>query len=445
MKRIFALLSVCAFALSFSACRKTEPSEGSSYYAQEVAKLEASEGASDEEVGIPDNFSENSPANSLEPASGSAADTEFIADIHEWAEDNVLYNINNTYELTERYYLPFKRVEGTAALWYGAGNVPALNEIYDPYKAVSFAKAHWDDGEDVCAPFISRCLKAGELSIGSDSSTALCFKLLNSRLGFGQFLPMNDDKTVTLPEYAAPGDIVQLYCSYEGLMIHSMIVVGKDESGHMKVCCHNPENSGEDAFCYEKLCNSCLSPLREVFFFHFYGDEDDGAPDIIRENQDLLLYENSGFAIPNQYYNRAHAAEFARSSPIDGIGQFGAEQTSAALAAGGLNVGVPIQTALFMQLMKSRLGAVYSLPINPDRTVTLPKFAKEGDVCFLYCPEEALIYSSFIVNGADADGKMLGCSRDRINDENSAFKVESVCPSSKCNSKINEVLLFHFN
>lgn len=436
MKRIFALLSVCAFALSFSACRKTDPSEGSSFYAQEVTKLEASEISSAAEISLNDLFSE--------PTDGLKTEPEFIVDIHEWAEDNVLYNINNTYELTDRYYLPFNRVDKTAALWYGAGNVPALDEKYDAVKAVTFAKAHWNDGLDVCAPFISRCLKEGDLSVGSDSSTALCFKLLNSRLGFGQFLPMNDDKTVTLPEYARPGDIVQLYCSYEGLMIHSMIVVGKDEYGRMKVCCHNPEDSGEDAFRYEKLCNSCLSPLREVFFFHFY-DEDESAPDIIRENQDLLLYEDSGFAIPNQYYDRRHAAEFARSSPIDGIGQFGAERTSAALAAGGLNVGVPIQTALFMQLMKSRLGAVYSIPINPDRTVTLPRFAEEGNVCFLYCSEEALIYSSFIVNGTDEDGKMLGCSRDKINDEKSAFKVESVCPSSICNGKINEVLLFHFN
>ena len=436
MKRILALFSVCAFALSFSACRRSDPSENSIPFAQGITKPETSDISSAEESSPPDQ--------APEPTDGLKTESVFIDDIHEWADGNVLYNINNTYELTDRYYLPFKRIDRPAALWYGAGKVPALNEKYDPDKAAAFAKAHWDDGLDVCAPFVSRCLKEGGLSVGSDSSTALSFKLLNSRLGFGQFLPMNDDGTVTLPEYARPGDIVMLYCSYEGLMIHSMIVVGNDENGHMKVCSHNPEDSGQDAFISEDLCNSCFTPLREVFFFHFYG-EDDRAPDIIRENQDLLLYEDSGFAIPNQYYDCQHAVEFAKNSPIDGIGQFGAEQTSAALSAGGISVGTPIQTALFLQLMKSRLGSVYSIPINPDRTVTLPKFAEEGDVCFLYCSEEALIYSSFIVNGTDEDGKMLGCSRDRINNEKSAFKVESVCPSSKCSGKINEILLFHFD
>lgn len=443
MKRIFAMLLLCALALSFSACKKTEitaPTQSFAYSANDLAEPEissappvlssyAADGAVDQRSETPQNQNGGS---------------EFIDDIHEWDENNVLYNINETYEITDRYYMPFEWVEQRAALWHGAGNVPALNERYDPDKAVEFAKAHWNDGVDVCAPFISRCLKAGELSIGSDSSTALCFMLLNSRLGFGQFVPINDDGSITLPEYARPGDIVQLYCSYEGLMIHSMIVTGFDEDGHIKVCCHNPENSGQKALRYEKPCNSCLTPLHEAFFFHFYG-EGEWQPEPFLENTDTLLFENTGYAIPNQHYDREKAVTSVKSaSIIDGVGMFGAKQTSAALTSGGLNVGTPIQTALFMRLMKSRLGAMYSVAINPDRTVTLPEFVREGDVCFLYCPDEELIYSSFIIKGADADGKMLGYSRDKINDENRAFKVESLCPSSFCDANIKEVVIYHF-
>lgn len=367
----------------------------------------------------------------------------FIDDIHEWEEDNVLYNINNTYELTDRYYLQFARTEA-GVLWYGAKDVPALNEKYRPDEAVEFARAHWDDDLDVCAPFISRCLKAGGLSIGSDSSTALCLMLVNSRLGFGQFLPMNDDFTVTLPEYARPGDVVQLFCSYEGLMIHSLMFVGNDENGLMKVCCHNSKNSGTYAFRSQELCNSCLTPLKEVFYFHFYG-EGEARPEAALGDNDTLLFENTGYAVPGQHYDRAEAAECAKRDPIDGIGQFGAEHTSAALSAGGINVSTPIQSALFMQLMKSRHGSMHSIPVNPDRTVTLPEFVREGDVCFLYCPKEAMFYSSFIIKGADADGKMIGYSRDKINNENSAFKVESVCPSSICDGAVTEVMLYHFD
>lgn len=439
MKKIFALILVCALALSFSACKKVEKPETASITVKsenDLAGLAYPTVSNDAESAAPDKPAEH--------VSEQKTSSEFIDDIHEWDENNVLYNINNTYEITERYYKPFEWYETPSALWHGAGNVSALNEKYDADKAVTFAKAHWNDGADVCAPFISRCLKAGELSIGSDSSTALCFMLLNSRLGFGQFLPMNDDKTISLPEYARRGDVVQLYCSYEGLMIHSMIVTGFDESGRIKVCCHNPENSGQDALRYEKDCNSCLTPLHEVFYFHFY-DEGEEPPEQILKNTETLLFENTGYAIPNQHYDRQSAAEYAKNDPIDGIGQFGAEQTTAALAAGGINVGTPIQTATFMQLMKSRHGEMYSVAINPDRTVTLPEFVREGDVCFLYCPDEAMFYSSFIIKGADEHGKMLAYSRDKINNENHAFKVESVCPSSICDANIKEVVIYHFD
>lgn len=432
MKRILVILSVCAAALTLSACQKTERAEPVIVFTAQGAVKDPEPESKNDAVSEPE----------PEPQPEPEETPVHIEDIHEWAEDNALYNINTIYELTGRYYLPYERTDSPAALWYGSGNI-ASDESYDADKAVEFAREHWNDGLDVCAPFISRCLKAGGLSIGSDSSTGLCLMLLDSGLGFGQFLPINDDRTVTLPDYAAPGDVVQLYCPYEGLMIHSLIFVGNNENGAMKVCCHNSKNSGKYAFKCDKYCYSCLSGLKEVFYFHFYGEEELNEP--MLEDENVRLFENSGYVSPDLHYDRKSAVRAVMNAPIDGLGQFGAQQTSAALTAGGLEVGTPIQTALFMRLVKSRLGEAYTLPVNADRTVTLPDFAGEGDVCFLYCSDEALIYSSFIVKGVDVDGKMLGYTRDRVNDENTAFRVESVCPSSICDGEITEVLLFHFS
>lgn len=389
---------------------------------------------------LPDSEPTSAPEFSETPA---ASEPVFLEDIHEWADGNYLYNNNISFNRTDRFYMPFTREEQPAALWYGMENTSALDEVYDPSSAVEFAKAHWDDGLDVCAPFISRCLRAGGLSVGSDSSTSLCLMLLNSRLGFGQFLPINADTTVTLPDYASPGDVVQTYCSYEGLMIHSLMFVGNDENGLMKVCCHNSRNSGTYAFRCGSECYACGAPLREVFYYHFLSEGEE-LPEAVL-GKDTLLMENVSCRVPDQAYDRQKALEYIESDPLDGIGQYGALRTSKALKAGGIDVSSPVQSALFMQLMKSRHGTMYSIAINPDRTVTLPDLAEAGDVCFLLCSDEAMIYSSFLIKGADKDGKMLAYSQDKINDDTKPFRVESVCPSSVCDGEIKEVILYHFD
>ncbi len=68
-----------------------------------------------------------------------------------------------------------------------------------------------------------------------------------------------------------------------------------------------------------------------------------------------------------------------------------------------------------------------------------------GAICFLYCPREGLIYSSFLIKGADSVSKMLAYSQDKINNDSSPFRVESVCPGSKCGGEIRDVILFTFD
>lgn len=96
-----------------------------------------------------------------------------------------------------------------------------------------------------------------------------------------------------------------------------------------------------------------------------------------------------------------------------------------------------------MQLLKSRLGSAYTLPVNQNRTVYLPDFAEEGDACFIYCPEDAIMFSSFLISGKDEYGRMTAHSYDLLNNGRSAFKVDSICPG--CDCEVDEVVFYHFD
>lgn len=430
MKKHYAIIAL-ALAVSLTGCRENNSDRtlgalnehNAESFAQQISPEPAESTESEE------------PVDSAKGADSEPITPVHIEDIHDWDENNRLYNIDGVYDNVERYESEFEAVDGLKALW--SGNHAPLSQKYDPNAAVEFAKAHWNDDLDVCAPFVSRCLKAGGLSIGSHSSTLLSMQLLNSGLGFGQFVKVNGDRTVTLPDYAAPGDVVQVYCPYEGTMNHSLLFVGNDEDGNMRVCCHNLANSGKYAFKVDRRCYDCSTPIAQVFFYHFYGENEtlpDGIP------QDAILFEDSGYVIPNETYDREKAAKYASENPYDGLGQLGAEHLWAALSEGGIKEGYPIQTATFMQLVKSRLGT-----INPDRTITLPKYVQEGDVCLLYCPGEGMIYSSFIIKGADEQGRMLAYSHDKVNDSTMPFLVESVCPSVVCEGNITRAMIYHFD
>lgn len=42
--------------------------------------------------------------------------------------------------------------------------IPASAAVYDAAAAISYAKAHWNDGKGECAEFVRDCLKAGGLT-----------------------------------------------------------------------------------------------------------------------------------------------------------------------------------------------------------------------------------------------------------------------------------------
>lgn len=451
MKKIIAIILLCCFALTVTGCEKTENpdvisvssenSDGSSKTssgASSPSGTDVSETSSGTQVSIPVQSIPNLP---------TTDDPDTVSGIHDLSNGNFIYNPNVTdTSNTRRYYGDFGWINESKTLWVSSIDEKPW-ESYDWEAAVAYGRAHWDDGVGLCAPFISKCITVGNITEYTESSTSITLQLLHSRLGFGQFVPYNkSDHSITLPEYARPGDVIQIYCSYEGCMIHSLLMVGTDDEGKLKVVCHNLRNGGFNTFHVDHLndpCYDCESETVEVFFYHFFRDEDAGLPEEIVDDKDILLWEKQGYTVQNEKYDREAALAYARSNHADGLGYYGASHTSDILRAGNISVGYPNQSALFLQLLKSHLGTAYSQRVRADRTVILPQYAKAGDIGFVYCPDDGTIISSFIISGRDDTGRMITLSYDLLNDGNSAFKVDSKCIG--CGDDIKEVIIYCFD
>lgn len=372
---------------------------------------------------------------------------DYVVDIHNMSEGNYIYNANVTdVSNTERYYGTFSWTKGSGALWTSSLYEKQWKN-YDPDAAVKYGLEHWDDDRDLCAEFVSRCLRVGGIISYTESSTALTFQLLHSRLGFGQFLTYDkSDNTITLPDYARPGDVVQVYCTYEGCMIHTMLMVGTDEYGRMRAVSHNLDNNGQSAYVVDEKSSPCMycgSDTVEIFFYHFYCGDDESLPEQVANDSDILLWERLAYAIKGETYDRDAALRYADTHRADGLGYHGALHTSKILGAGGLSVSYPNQSALFFQLLRSGQGRAYSRSILNDRTVILPAYAKAGDIGFVYCPEDGIITSSFVISGADENRRMTALSFDLLNNGKSAFKIENECVG--CGAELGEIIIFCFN
>lgn len=445
MKKTIAGIMICVFLLALSACGGTSETSGvvnsgSSNASVSKPGVGSSTGVSGEES------SSQVPIQTI-PNLPTVDEPETITGTHNLSNGNYIYNPNVTDTSNrQRYYADFEWVDKPGVLWRSGIDERPWDE-YDWDAAVTYGKAHWDDGVGLCAPFISRCVTAGNITNYTDSSTSITLQLLHSRLGFGQFLRYNKyDHSISMPDYARPGDVVQIYCSFEGAMIHSLLMVGTDDEGKLKAVCHNMRNSGTYTFHIDDLndpCYDCASETVEVFFYHFYRDDDEGLPDAIVKNRDILLWEEKAYIIPDEEYDREAALAYAQRNSGESLGYYGASNLSDILQAGGISVGYPNQSALFLQLLKSRLGEAYSQRVRADRTVILPQYAKAGDIMFTYCPYDGMIVSSAIISGRDDTGRMITESRDLLNDGTAAYKVDSYCAG--CGEDISEVIIYCFD
>lgn len=451
MKKTIAGIMLCALTLTFAACDTTKETSGAPVSGSAVTSSGNSSGSG--------NSGGVNPGNVLSPESSSSSpmmtlpnlpttdEPETITGAHELYDGNFVYNPNVTDTSNrQRYYASFEWEDNPGTLWQsGINEIPW--ESYDWDAAVAYGRGHWDDGVGLCAPFISRCITAGDITNYTESSTSITLQLLHSRLGFGQFMKYNkSDHSISMPDYARPGDVIQIYCSYEGAMIHSLLMVGTDDEGKLKAVCHNMRNSGTYTFHIDDLndpCYDCATPTAEVFFYHFYRDDDEGLPEAVVNNKDILLWEEEAYTIPDEKYDRQAALDYAKRYSGESLGYYGAKNLSDILQAGGISVGYPNQSALFLQLLKSRLGEAYSQKVRADRTVILPQYAKAGDIMFTYCPNDGMIVSSGIISGRDDTSRMIVECTDLINDGTEAYKVDSYCAG--CGDDIREVIIYCFD
>ncbi len=455
MKKTITGLALFAFLLSLTACGGTNETSGAALSSGSTSASGGNSSASGNSSGLnPGSVitsansgnSAGSPVITL-PNLPTIDEPETVTGAHELYDGNFVYNPNVTdTSKRQRYYADFKWEDNAGILWQSGINEKPWEE-YDWEAAVAYGKAHWDDGVGLCAPFISRCVTAGNITNYTESSTSITLQLLHSRLGFGQFLKYNkSDHTISMPDYARPGDVIQIYCSYEGAMIHSLLMVGTDEEGKLKAVCHNMRNSGTYTFHIDDLndpCYDCDTPTAEVFFYHFYRDDDEGLPEAVVNNKDILLWEEKAYVIPDEKYDRQAALDYAKRYSDESLGYYGASNLSDILKAGGISVGYPNQSALFLQLLKSRLGEAYSQKVRADRTVILPQYAKAGDIMFTYCPNDGMIVSSGIISGRDDTSRMIVECTDLINDGTAAYKVDSYCAG--CGDDIKEVIIYCFD
>lgn len=106
---------------------------------------------------------------------------------------------------------------------------------YDPGKAITYAKAHWNDGKGLCAEFVSRCVQAGGLNMPLITTAGKCLNTASSVSGVAV-------KTLTLDKngYAtkaangnilAAGDVVAQYCKGHDKYPHVMLCGGYSSAG----------------------------------------------------------------------------------------------------------------------------------------------------------------------------------------------------------------------
>lgn len=150
---------------------------------------------------------------------------------------------------------------------------------YDGSKALVYAKAHWNDGNELCAGYVSNCLKAGGLSSWNRECTNL-YNQLNKEVVNGakiasiQYLKTSGNyiKVADNKGKVSKGDVLFWLCSgcpsdtVGGPYQHTALV--SDVSGtYVKVYQHNGAVNNQPA--YVDVCYECGRPYSDMVVVHF--------------------------------------------------------------------------------------------------------------------------------------------------------------------------------
>lgn len=213
--------------------------------------------------------------------------------------------------------------------------------VYDPKKALHYAKEHWEDDDSLCAGFGSECLTAGGLYYDETSSTKLFNRLIEANLGYAVTINLNEDGTANVPDFVYPGDIIFYYCKDENMMVHTAVYNGDTKDGLMKAYAHNLPDNGEEPFGYFQYCvGGCGCPLDKIVAFCFYRDDTDislptgtpklsykpvhrksqisWSPDFVYRSSELVITDNKGKII----YRSQMGTDNSATVELNGAGDY---------------------------------------------------------------------------------------------------------------------------
>ncbi len=137
---------------------------------------------------------------------------------------------------------------------------------YSVNDAIAYAKAHWNDGKGLCAEFVSRCVKAGGLSMTVQTGTGSCYRAIMSASGLKrETIKLNASGYATKAlngDRLAKGDVVIQWCTTHNIAPHIMICGGYDSKGYATYYAHNGAMNNQrynlglnEAYEHTKACD----------------------------------------------------------------------------------------------------------------------------------------------------------------------------------------------
>lgn len=176
---------------------------------------------------------------------------------------------------------------------------------YNPNAAVEYAKNHWNDGNGLCAEFVSNCLNAGGCSAWSKGCTTLV-RLLNNG-GYGKLTKLNvsSDGRISASRNVGKvsiGDPIFCYCATEAdgnPYVHVYLCGGVDSNGNVIGYAHN--NAQNDEIVAVE-CGYCHKKLTAVYAYQMNGSTSGLKSFTVSTDAAKNITENSA-DIPGSYYN----------------------------------------------------------------------------------------------------------------------------------------------
>ena len=191
-------------------------------------------------------------------------------------------------------FTPLWGVEVAEAAGYPAYNADA---------AIAYASSHWNDGVGWCAEFVSRCVQAGGINIGTEITTLDCYNAIIDYTGVqGQNLALDGNGYATRAldgSILQKGDVVIQWCYTHNLRPHILICAGYDSAG---VAVYYAHNSALNCGRYELNHNddpenghtrSCDMGAKVL---HLNGKTDDGTKPVI-SNLKMTEVTETGYTI----------------------------------------------------------------------------------------------------------------------------------------------------